>query len=100
METNTAILLQIIYITNKYSNKVTFLRKYFGMYRYSSTTIVKKALQTDRLPQTANISPLFHANFLAHIKSRNCFHSILGCHSSVLMELFHTSFQFWPEMSN
>jgi hypothetical protein len=66
MDTNIVILIPTIYITNKYSNKVTSLRKYFGIYRRSSAVAVKKALQTDRLPQTANISPLFHANLFAH----------------------------------
>lgn len=51
-ETNTVTLLPIIYITNKYSNKVTFLRKYFGMYRLSSTTTVKKALKIDKQTTT------------------------------------------------
>jgi hypothetical protein len=52
MKTNTLTLLPIIYITNKYSNKVTFLRKYFGMYRLSSTTTGKKALQIDKQTTT------------------------------------------------
>lgn len=52
METNRVILLPIIYITNKYLFKVPFLRKYFAMYRHSSTTIVKKALQMDKQTTT------------------------------------------------
>jgi hypothetical protein len=52
METNTVILMPIIYITNKYSTKVTFLRKYYGMYRRSSATAVKKALQIDKQTTT------------------------------------------------
>jgi hypothetical protein len=52
MEPITVILLPIIYITNKYSNKVTFLRKYFGMYSLSSTMTVKKALQIEKQTTT------------------------------------------------
>jgi hypothetical protein len=52
METNTAILMPTIYITNKYSNIVTSLRKYYGMYRRSSAAAVKETLQINKRTTT------------------------------------------------
>lgn len=90
-----------MYIINKYPNKVAFLRKYFGMYTLSFTT-VKKVLLIDKHP-TTNSKTLIHSSictFFIVIKSLNSFYSILSCHCSFLMKLLHASFQFWSEMSD
>jgi len=93
--------MPIIYITNKYSKKVTFLRKQFGMYRLSSNTTGKKVLQLEKQPtKLQNISSLFHTYFLTMIKSLSTHYSIAGCYCDLFVELFHTCFKFWSEMSN